>query len=702
MNFARPEVFYALPLALIPLLIHLWNRRRFQPHAFAAMRFLEEAIRRTKRRLRLEQLLLLALRTLALLIIIFVLAGPGANAERAANVSARSEIIILDASLSMSHRNEDDTTAFQRAKARAQSSLRGMTTQRGDFAALILAGRQSLVLAAGDPAACRRALGDLETPEESTVHILAALQDIITLNSELNLTRARVHIYSDFQATSWHEQDELADVLSQLDALGFSIQFVNTGAAVRPNVGLLELSLEPAHPSGQESALVQIRLRNYGESETSREITLLLNDSPIARHTLALAPGSESSWLVPIVAPSAGQHRLTAHIPTDELRGDDTRSLVLVVEPRPQILFVQDSASQQSNLPAAAFLRYLGLDDPQSPWQTLTQSPSELSAIDLQGIDICILADPRQIPALAADALLKYMQNDGQLLVLAGPQLAGQTATTLEGLAAELGLPPIDFQGIRPQSDGSSTRLHIRDDQHPALRFFQDERWLPLLTEVPHRAFRIISAPSWNSPLAFEDGSPAFLEFNKFSVLAALPYPEWNRMEEIPSGTLPFVHDLLRYLGPRDNIQRALTIPAVLPLSETKQSQGQLVSPDGLQLDWQSPRAVRATQAGIWRFESTRFLPNGDTLKQNDLFAVHPPSSESDLRMAAPERLQALIPQSSALVPTANSVLPGREAQLHSTTQSNAPHPWPWFSALLAILLFESLVAYRIDARRAA
>ncbi|MHC4481029.1 MAG: BatA domain-containing protein, partial [Planctomycetota bacterium] len=54
LEFARPGFLYALPLALIPLLIHLLHRRRYRRVRWAAMRFLMRAERRSRRRIRLQ------------------------------------------------------------------------------------------------------------------------------------------------------------------------------------------------------------------------------------------------------------------------------------------------------------------------------------------------------------------------------------------------------------------------------------------------------------------------------------------------------------------------------------------------------------------------------------------------------------------------------------------------------------------------
>ena len=54
---------------IVPILIHLLSRQRRRPVRWGAMRFLIEALRKHRRRLQLEQLLLLAVRCLILLVL---------------------------------------------------------------------------------------------------------------------------------------------------------------------------------------------------------------------------------------------------------------------------------------------------------------------------------------------------------------------------------------------------------------------------------------------------------------------------------------------------------------------------------------------------------------------------------------------------------------------------------------------------------
>ena len=76
LEFANPGLLAGVAAASIPILIHLLNRRKFRETRWAAMRFLLEAIRKNQRRVRIEQWLLLALRTLLILLVVAAMAKP--------------------------------------------------------------------------------------------------------------------------------------------------------------------------------------------------------------------------------------------------------------------------------------------------------------------------------------------------------------------------------------------------------------------------------------------------------------------------------------------------------------------------------------------------------------------------------------------------------------------------------------------------
>src|ERR1700743_1771050 len=74
--FGSPLMLWGLALGGAPILIHLLHRRRYVEVPWAAMRFLIAATKKQSKRLRLEQILLLIVRTMIVLLVAGALARP--------------------------------------------------------------------------------------------------------------------------------------------------------------------------------------------------------------------------------------------------------------------------------------------------------------------------------------------------------------------------------------------------------------------------------------------------------------------------------------------------------------------------------------------------------------------------------------------------------------------------------------------------
>ena len=107
MPFIHPFLFWlGLGGISIPVIIHILNRRRFKILDFAAMKFLLEAMRKNRRRLQLEQLILLLLRCLIVLLMGMALArftGCGAMDDIGIGNERKTQVFLLDDSCSMGH-----------------------------------------------------------------------------------------------------------------------------------------------------------------------------------------------------------------------------------------------------------------------------------------------------------------------------------------------------------------------------------------------------------------------------------------------------------------------------------------------------------------------------------------------------------------------------------------------------------------------
>ena len=105
MQFKHPELLFALFLLIIPVLIHLFQLRKFQKTPFTNVKFLKEVTLQTRKSSQLKKWLVLISRLLALACIIFAFAQPFIASESALKTD-KETVIYLDNSFSMQAKGE--------------------------------------------------------------------------------------------------------------------------------------------------------------------------------------------------------------------------------------------------------------------------------------------------------------------------------------------------------------------------------------------------------------------------------------------------------------------------------------------------------------------------------------------------------------------------------------------------------------------
>ena len=131
----NPSIFLAGALLVsVPIIIHLLNRRKFKIVDWAAMDFLLEADKKNRRRVRLENFLLLLMRCLAIFILGMLLARPYDSSGLAAKLFDAQQferILLIDDSLSMKARI-GNRTAMEIVRERVTDLARQFASEQAD------------------------------------------------------------------------------------------------------------------------------------------------------------------------------------------------------------------------------------------------------------------------------------------------------------------------------------------------------------------------------------------------------------------------------------------------------------------------------------------------------------------------------------------------------------------------------------------
>jgi Aerotolerance regulator N-terminal len=460
-----PMVFWGFALGSIPIIIHLLHRRKYRETTWAAMRFLMEAARKHSKRIRIEQLILLAVRTLILLFLVGGLHGMYTSAtqtERPAG-GPRHHLLALDASYSMQWRAAGRTTLFDRAKETALKIVDAAST--GDAFNLVLITGESdrtVVRTAsrsrrdfrnviqntdGKPAE-RRPQGFSEIPgvlaaTEERGRLLETLTEIERAVGKVpELPAKTVYVVSDFQRLTWRprSQPQRDRIRKALKAIGEKARLVliDVGHDDAENTAVTDFRTDqPFVVSGRELQLVTT-LENFGpHRQPDRKVELWVDNQLRDTQDVTLEPRSAKPihWTYPNpTAASAqpeltpGEHRLEVRLQDDRLNVDNRRFLALPVKKQLNVLLVngrpagrpRDEATffvKKALQPSTAAREWRGIIEP----RVITES--ELLGTDLSRIDCVFLCDVRGLKRNEAKKLQAFVEGGGGLVVSLGERV---------------------------------------------------------------------------------------------------------------------------------------------------------------------------------------------------------------------------------------------------------------------------------------
>lgn len=364
MTFLNPTLaMIGLACVAVPIIIHILMRRRRKPVAWGAMRFLLEAYKKQRRRLNLEQILLLAARCLLIALLALALGKPILGAAGLlGNEGPRNLFILIDNSLASSARPSDAAAAFDAHKSVAESLLRSLDAGVGDRAALIALGSPAdpLVMPpTSDIASVLSALRALK-PTDGTADFpgaLGLLRDLLASAPADSPRDALLVVLSDFRAGS-------TDLDTQLRALVNATDKPLRLIASEPTTKLLDnvsiLRAEPVasvlvvppnegeHGEERGSTQVRVELRRSGlavqTGDTTKLRARIASPTDLAaaagkEHVVRWKPGEEVASVSMLVdLPPAKSLRagavLRVSIDRDSIEGDNVLDRPLEVRDR--------------------------------------------------------------------------------------------------------------------------------------------------------------------------------------------------------------------------------------------------------------------------------------------------------------------------------------------------------------------------------
>ena len=524
----------------VPLVVHLLFRKRYQIVPWAAMRFLLVAERRHKRRI--DQWLLLALRTLALLLFLFAMIAvmpwaeglwqqirPGA-AETVANVPRTHHVLVIDASLSMTARAEGERTRFQRAIAQAENLVRSGNPGDG-YTVLVLATALQPVVPgpSNDPEKVVAELRKIRPAHGAADHAaaLAHVADVLT-RSPRAYPRRQLTFFTDLQRSSWvnavpRAENSTAEVWQRIVSRS-DVALVDTAGHDPENLAVAEMTLADPMPLVDQPVTVTVTVANFGRSERKGvRVELLVGRPSAGGDALAsveqkpvepIPPGGRQSVKFDLDHQhrfrSRGVHVLQARIVEgDDLAADDSRALAVEVRDGLHALLVDGRADPDVNRRGATHLQRAlfppGAKYTDTPNRPRVIAPNDFAdpSCDLTNVDCVFFCDVPNPTAEMAAKLDAVLRRGGTVVIGLGPNAA--SATSRAKYNAEFYR---DGAGVLPGAlgdvvtatgpDDPGFRLAAEEDDYrkPPLAMFGADKLRAELINEPFRTYLRIDAPT--------------------------------------------------------------------------------------------------------------------------------------------------------------------------------------------------------------
>ena len=512
MAFLNPLFLFGLLAAGIPLIIHLWNRRRVVTIDFSSLMFLTAAHRENARRFQLRQLLILFLRMLIVALIALALARPFLTLGLPiASVRAKTDlVVVLDNSYSMAYQDIDGIR-FEKAKTLATDILN--TLRHGDSAALILMSDISKPV-------FRQLTPDVESVTETvkdmkvsyrTTNVQPSIElahEILAASEQLN---KEIYLISDFAQNGWQNWSRLPN------RSGARISLIPVARGEAHNTSIKEI-----RPSNQLIGVnlpLQLNVTTVNHSIVPLEediLTLFIGGEK--QKSMSFSVGANESLNTTLIHnfSTPGTHIGYFTLTEDRLNIDNRRYFALNVLGEVRVLCVGEETEYLTLAlnPHNVSDLLLPTGDPVSKNQKNNSgvlilptqcTPIEFETFPLEDYDVIILADMPKISRRTNAQLQEFIRHGKSIIAFVSSHSDSKSYNERSNvwLPAQLGNT---LTWTPPQ------RVHTYQEEHPIFDVFSSDGFSTQYAPQFYNGVTLYPLSESNVIARFGDDTPFLVE----------------------------------------------------------------------------------------------------------------------------------------------------------------------------------------------
>lgn len=721
LTFLNSAFLVGLAAASLPILIHLFSRRRTRDVRFPSLEFLQEVSRKKVRRLQLRQFLLLLLRVLIIALFGLAMARPAVRTGEGGFGRGSSTIaIILDNSFSMAARDPgmqglpstsavavstspvvEEGTVFAGAKQRALEIVSLM--QEGDRGVLALAAspvRLPYQTAITDLGLFRQEV-ERSALAATPADLPQAVQRVASVMSRSRTLNREIYIISDFQRIdieAWQaligDRSDSSSVRAEEDLdLGEGVQVYLIPARTLPvhNLAIERVRLDHVGAGAESGARLIVSLVNQSDDEARDVVVRALaggETGDALGEVFATVPprGRSEATLLLRRLPVSGDLKVT--LAPDPLKWDNSGYLVTEQPGVRRVLVVAGGASDAED-DAVRYVR-LALDPAgtQEFFEVSVTHPDDPALSSDLRADAIVLINVGRLPSSTLEQIERFRATGGGVLIVMGDRVDARTYNT----AILARLADVELLGLQgdPDKPDQYRSLRLATTGHPILEGFPATVGGNLTSARIQRFLAARIGPEARALAEFSGGSPALIEDHGTLIYTSAFDGVWSDLPT--SGAfVPLLHRMINHLiaqGGGDRLLAGESIEETVEPDRLANQEAHFIGPRGLRTS-----AERSEREGRVHLRSgPAELPGIYKLMREDgaqlgLYAVNLDSRESDLRLAPESWLPPLFD------PDATILRPEGEITRSLINAQYGRELWPILLVIaLCLMVVESLL----------
>jgi hypothetical protein len=518
LTFLSPLLIWGTLLGAIPVIIHLLNRRRFRRVEWAPMRYLKLTIQRNRRRIQIEQLLLLLLRVALPVLLFLLLARPLVNPtglERWLGGAGRtSHVIVVDDSLSMGYAS-DGPPAFHRAREVAGALL--AATRSGDRCTVVTTSAPRAPAFHEVEGTRREELtGDVLALPQTDTHAAwpTVLEGVDGVLESCTYPTRQLTVVTDLRKAGW--DPGVSPFARRWAEQGVRVRVVDVGEDGAANVVLESLTpLDRSVLAGAESRWEAV-VRNASPRPLSgAKAVLRVDDRPTEVALPDVPPRQAAKVPLTVRFPGGGPHALALQLSDDPLPGDNQRWAALPVKDSLLIRLVDGEPSTEpfgSEVDYLAAPLSIGVGDAEA-WRVEVVQEDDFLSPRLEPADVLVLANVASPTREQAERLARLVRGGMGLMIFTGAKLDTELYNDLLYRKGERLLPTTlkaqvdeEIHGLVVEPVRPSPLEKLLDLRPAALERVTARRIMAVDEGSDGEKVRVLAR--WNDPA----GSPAVVE----------------------------------------------------------------------------------------------------------------------------------------------------------------------------------------------